>query len=829
MSLYAGPPPLHKPVDGYVVNVLGDSTAFWLVTENDTVWLTPAGLYWEPATTLDSALLDSIHDGLGRFAGGTSDSMQVDTSGVGVYAKIYGTSGYAFTFREGMGIGYTVTSDTLRIYSKLGTGISSDEIYDSAVTVGKIDHSDAETNWLDAIYEANTLSDTGTFNGTEGFGLAGGKTGVALKVKGLIEGSNITIAASGDSGYTITGSAGGFNWTDSTGFLVGWGGVAKSVVNDTNYFRFEGGADFDTTGGNVSIAVTTSATWAGRVGDETGTGVWVFGTSPTFTTDLTSPLIIGGTETTSDLILKTTSGVGASGSDMHFRVGNNGATEAMTILKSGNVGVGTIYPNSVLHIRANTPGTIGSHPAGQLIIQDPDDDVNGVAVITGYESDGPGNPDQQLWYLGSSSSGNEHVTFLNRRNSNLTLGTNGTSHMTIDGGGDVGIGDATPAEKLSVAGNISVTGTVDDVDVLALNTGVAGDSVAWREKDSAIVDFGGGSYKSSSVKAWSMKLGANLSATTPTDSAGIDTFTISAAGGAGGGWTDDGNYVRLTTIGDSVGIGTTTPDERLHVTGNNASLKLEDDSGNDAKINIGNSQLCIAVDPDNLIASSDICFDIDGNEVARFHASTNFGIGTLSPPERLSVVGNIATGDTTTGDVDVIHYFSTDGSYTTEWFRWNDGLSLFELSDDFDVTGNITVSGTVDTVDVAALAAKVHKEDLKYYMFNLADPDALYAVDAEWSIDPRTAQAITIDSFTVTLNADPTTELTFSLKFADAFIGLATATVIDDTATVAGVTTVTGGFGDATVPAGKCIYWLFDADPDDAITQASVKIYYSID
>jgi len=71
--------------------------------------------------------------------------------------------------------------------------------------------------------------------------------------------------------------------------------------------------------------------------------------------------------------------------------------------------------------------------------------------------------------------------------------------------------------------------------------------------------------------------------------------------------------------------------------------------------------------------------------------------------------------------------------------------------------------------------------------------------------------------------------LTFSLKFADAFIGFANATVIDDTATVAGVTTVTGGFGDATVPAGKCIYWLFDADPDDAITQVSVKIYYTID
>ena len=48
-----------------------------------------------------------------------------------------------------------------------------------------------------------------------------------------------------------------------------------------------------------------------------------------------SSTIIGGTATTSDLTLQTTSGVGATGADMHFLVGNNGATEAMTILNSG--------------------------------------------------------------------------------------------------------------------------------------------------------------------------------------------------------------------------------------------------------------------------------------------------------------------------------------------------------------------------------------------------------------------------------------------------------------------------------------------------------------
>ena len=68
---------------------------------------------------------------------------------------------------------------------------------------------------------------------------------------------------------------------------------------------------------------------------------------------ITAPAIIGGTATTSDLSLKTTSGVGATGADMHFLVGNNGATEAMTILNSGNVGIGTTAPSSTLSLGTN--------------------------------------------------------------------------------------------------------------------------------------------------------------------------------------------------------------------------------------------------------------------------------------------------------------------------------------------------------------------------------------------------------------------------------------------------------------------------------------------
>ncbi len=50
-------------------------------------------------------------------------------------------------------------------------------------------------------------------------------------------------------------------------------------------------------------------------------------------------------------------------------------------------------------------------------------------------------------------------------------------------------------------------------------------------------------------------------------------YSLNPAEGGGGGWSDDGSVVRLTTVTDSVGIGTADPTEKLEVSGN---LKLLD-------------------------------------------------------------------------------------------------------------------------------------------------------------------------------------------------------------------------------------------------------------
>ena len=88
-----------------------------------------------------------------------------------------------------------------------------------------------------------------------------------------------------------------------------------------------------------------------------------------------------------------------------------------------------------------------------------------------------------------------------------------------------------------------------------------------------------------------------------------------------------------------VGVGELSPSDLLHVTGNNACLRLEDDSGNYGRIKTGNSQLTIEVDPDNAVASTDIVFKIDGVEVGRFEQGKGFQSKRGFATELWDVVG----------------------------------------------------------------------------------------------------------------------------------------------------------------------------------------------
>ncbi|KKN77701.1 hypothetical protein LCGC14_0358270 [marine sediment metagenome] len=115
-----------------------------------------------------------------------------------------------------------------------------------------------------------------------------------------------------------------------------------------------------------------------------------------------------------------------------------------------------------------------------------------------------------------------------------------------------------------------------------------------------------------------------------------------------------------------------------------------------------------------------------------------------------------------------------------------------------------------------------------WYLLNMADPPTLQGLDSQWSLDPNTAAALTITKVEITLDADPTTEFDLDLKFADAFIGLANATLIAAIDTTNGTSNITS-FSDATVPAGKVVYLEWGGAPDAATIQGNVKVVWDYD
>ncbi len=174
----------------------------------------------------------------------------------------------------------------------------------------------------------------------------------------LAAGSNITL---GTVGNTITINA--TNQSPSIGGTI-TGGTANSVLfvnptgiiaQDNTNLNFNNTTKLLTIGGHVLVEGVTST-------GATGTGKFVFDTTPTFTTNITSPLVIGGTAVGSSLSLQSTSGVGTT-DFINFLVGNNGATEAARFTDAGLFGINNTSPVGTIdiigHNAASSSGTSG--------------------------------------------------------------------------------------------------------------------------------------------------------------------------------------------------------------------------------------------------------------------------------------------------------------------------------------------------------------------------------------------------------------------------------------------------------------------------------------
>ena len=120
---------------------------------------------------------------------------------------------------------------------------------------------------------------------------------------------------------------------------------------------------------------------------------------------------------------------------------------------SGNVGIGTTTPSAKLDLW-------GAPNTNLLFLRDSSD----------------GEYTHNFWV---DSTGHGHTYMYAEGNSlKIDLNTAGSSYFN---GGNVGIGISSPAEKLTVCGNISASGTIMGLNVPDIGTGTAGYITKWED------------------------------------------------------------------------------------------------------------------------------------------------------------------------------------------------------------------------------------------------------------------------------------------------------------------------------------------------------------
>jgi hypothetical protein len=249
----------------------------------------------------------------------------------------------------------------------------------------------------------------------------------------LTTAATVTIAQGGTGQTSIAaGSVWGANSANTLSAITSVSGT-KILTNTAGTISWEvpasgmvwpaGGAGIPNYSGSSSWGTSYTTTGSGTV--------LALATTPTFTTNITTPLILGGTTTTSPLTLRSTSGVGTTGADIIFQTGNNGATEAMRILNNGNVGIGT------------------NNPFWKLTVD------GGLSVYDGTTEGISFNSDSIVW---SNINGDNIFRFSYPSQDVFTFYNDG-AEVAVFRDGRVGIGQTTPTARLHLKAGTATANT----------------------------------------------------------------------------------------------------------------------------------------------------------------------------------------------------------------------------------------------------------------------------------------------------------------------------------------------------------------------------------
>lgn len=364
-------------------------------------------------------------------------------------------------------------------------------------------------------------------------------------------------------------------------------------------------------------------------------------------------------------------------------------TTPLSILTSGNIGIGTTSPSVKLHVVSAVGGAGNTLPTNATAIFD--QTGNNLISISG----GSANEAGIFMPRGTSA----YYSGVFRSDTNLLFRNNDSEFMRITSGGNVGIGTTSPSEKLTVSANGIFNSSSSDSGNIQI--------------------YGNNSY-------------LNIAA----DKGGGAVLKYNSNGNLD--ITPRSGYNTIFTSGN-VGIGTTSPSYKTVIAGNPrntdvlcvASDQINGDgaqsyvgiSMQDQYANGGGNASAIR-SYSNLYSQwgSALTFSTTGtsgsgvNERMRITSTGNVGIGATSPAEKLSVSGAIISTGGITGHGANRTSLSQEGSNGAYWQSYGadastvGSFSLRQASSDFSInrvamfinpSGNVGIGTTTPATKFA--------------------------------------------------------------------------------------------------------------------------------
>ncbi len=559
-----------------------------------------------------------------------------------------------------VGIGTTSPSATLTVIGNQlfdGTGIN---LKRTGVLSGRTWNFGVDSNGL-SVYDINSSSYRLTIDETGNVGIGTTSPARELHVKGNNGWGEVRI-----EGQTFASGHGASLefYSEGTALADIYASTDKHL-----YFRTNGGTERMriTSGGAVLVNKTSS----------TGDIFQVQGSNNVYASRFDGSTTVG-----QSYGLRVRAGTNAS--DKSFLIENTSGTDLMVVNGDGNVGIGTGSPSYELHVQGSNNGNINT------TVENTNTGTNAYAT---YRLKNNSINTAALFLNGSNNTGYSGANSLNMyQGGNHPLGfvTSNQTRMTVTGGGNVGIGTTSPLQKLDVDGNIQILDTnASDGDIFgylnfhSTNGGSSGNHarIAARRDSAAAGQMlfytktgGAASEKMRITSAGNVGIGTDspseklhvlgniksnhVYAETYRSSRTDGDVYIQAASSSDfvSIGTEGGNNNLLTVLGSgNVGIGTTSPGQKLDVSGNIAvrnTNKIFFNHNTDTSRYIGASStndLDIASNDDLNLRSNYNRFWNGSTEFARLSGSANswiangsngkLGIGTTSPAYKLDVAG----------------------------------------------------------------------------------------------------------------------------------------------------------------------------------------------